>query len=166
VDFCIQRARVVIVAALIVGIVAGGYAVQYVAINTDISKLISPDLPWRQRQLAFEKAFPERSESILAVVHAPTLELASAARNSLLDELLSKNDLFRAVRAPDGRTFFDRNFLLYLPIEELARTTEGLIAAGPRMTAKRSRNLQVPYLQPNPGLRVRQSKRWSGRKPF
>ena len=94
VDSCIHYARVVIVAALVLGLGAAGYTAQYFAINTDISKLISADLAWRQRQLAFEQAFPERSESILAVVHAPTPELASAARNTLLDELLSRKDLF------------------------------------------------------------------------
>jgi uncharacterized protein len=131
VAFCIQHARVVIGSALILGAVAAGYGAKYFAINTDISKLISSDLPWRQRQLAFHQAFPDRSESILAVVRAPTPELASAARNRLLDELLPKSDLFRSVHAPDGGTFFERNFLLYLSTEDLGRTTQGLTAAAP-----------------------------------
>jgi uncharacterized protein len=131
VDFCIRHAHAVILLAVILGAGAAGYAAQHFAINTDISKLISPDLPWRQRQLAFQQAFPDRTESILAVVHAPTPELASAARNKLLDELLPNNDLFRSVHAPDGGNFFERNFLLYLSTEDLGRTTQGLTAAGP-----------------------------------
>jgi uncharacterized protein len=131
VDFCIRHARAVILLAVILGVGAAGYAAQHFTINTDISKLISSDLPWRQRQLAFQQAFPDRTESILAVVHAPTPELASAARNKLLDELLPNKDLFRSVHAPDGGNFFERNFLLYLSTEDLGRTTQGLTAAGP-----------------------------------
>src|SRR3982074_1265309 len=110
VDFCIQHMRLVIVLAIILGAASAGYAALHFAINTDISKLISPDLPWRQRQLAFQQAFPDRTESILAVVRAPTPELASAARNRLLDDLQPKSDLFRSVHTPDGGTFFERNF--------------------------------------------------------
>ena len=36
----------------------GLYTSQHFALNTDISKLISPDLDWRKREIAFEKAFP------------------------------------------------------------------------------------------------------------
>jgi hypothetical protein len=114
VDFCFRHARVVIGLALVLGTVAAGYGARHFAVNTDISRLIARDPPWRQRQLAFQQAFPDRTESILAVVRAPTPELASAARDKLLDELQPKSDLFRSVHAPDGGTFFERNFLIYL----------------------------------------------------
>jgi hopanoid biosynthesis associated RND transporter like protein HpnN len=129
VDRCIRHARVVIASALVLSSGAAIYGVQRFAINTDVSKLISPDLPWRQRQLAFQRAFPDRRESILVVVSAPTPELAGAARNTLLDELSPRNDLFHSVRAPDGGAFFERNFLLYLSTEDLTRTIQGLTAA-------------------------------------
>ena len=131
VGFYIRGARAVILLAIIVGVAASGYAAQHFAINTDISRLISADLPWRQRQLAFQQAFPDRAESILAVVRAPTPELASAAQDKLLEALVPKNDLLRSVHAPDGGTFFERNFLLYLSIEDLGRTTQGLTVAAP-----------------------------------
>ena len=131
VDFCIRHARVVILSGIILAAVAAGYAVQHFTISTDVSKLISAELPWRQRQRAFQQAFPDRTESILVVVRAPTPELASAARNKLLDELLPNDGLFRSVHAPDGGTFLERNFLLYLSTEDLGRTTQGLTAAAP-----------------------------------
>src|ERR1700704_4732492 len=131
VDFCIQHMRLVIVLAVILGAASAVFAARHFAINTDISKLISADLPWRQRELEFQRAFPDRTESILAVVRAPTPELARAARDKLLEELVPKNDLLRSVHAPDGGTFFERNFLLYLSTEDLGRTTQGLIAAAP-----------------------------------
>jgi hypothetical protein len=109
----------------------GAYAAQHFVVNTDISKLIATDLPWRQQQRAFEQAFPGRIESILAVVRAPTPELASAAQTRLLDELRQKSDRLRSAHAPDGGTFFERNFLLYLPTDDVGRTVKGLTTAGP-----------------------------------
>ena len=76
---CTRQAWLVIALSTLLGVISGVYAVRHFAINTDINKLISPDLPWRQRELAFEKAFPQHLHSILAVVDAPTPELASQA---------------------------------------------------------------------------------------
>ena len=109
VDFCIRHARAVNFLAIILGAGAAAYAAQHFAVNTDISKLIATDLPWRQRQLAFEQAFPERIESILAVVRAPTPELASAARNELLDELRLKSERLRSTRSTNLASMSSRN---------------------------------------------------------
>ena len=103
VDFCIRHARAVILLAIILGVGSAGYAAQHFAISTDISKLISSDLPWRQRQLAFQQEFPDRTESKLVVVNAPTPELAREARDALINVLLPKHEVFRSVRAPDRR---------------------------------------------------------------
>src|SRR5262249_47628788 len=86
-DFCIRHMRLIILFGLILGAGAATYAARNFAINSDISKLISANQPWRQRELAFQQAFPTRIESILAVVRGPTPELASAAQERLLNEL-------------------------------------------------------------------------------
>jgi uncharacterized protein len=78
-DFCIRHRWLVIGFGVILGAHSATYAERHFGINSDISKLISANLPWRQRELAFQQAFPTHIESILAVVHAPTPELASAA---------------------------------------------------------------------------------------
>ena len=47
---------------IVLGVAAAGasavYSARHFAINTDVNKLISPDLDWRQRELEFEKLFP------------------------------------------------------------------------------------------------------------
>ena len=70
VDFCTDHPWLVLVTSLVLAAVSGFYAERNFAINTDIWKLISPELPWRQRQLAFDRTFPQRLESIIAVVDA------------------------------------------------------------------------------------------------
>src|SRR6266699_6836815 len=74
---CTRHAWLTIAAAVVLGVISGVYAARHFAINTDINTLISPDLTWRQRELAFERAFPQHLRSILVVVEAPTPELTS-----------------------------------------------------------------------------------------
>ena len=64
---------------------ASVYAARHFAINTDVTRLISPDLPWRQRELTFNATFPQGKETIIAVIDAPTSEAASKAAQSLTE---------------------------------------------------------------------------------
>src|ERR1700738_3034961 len=98
VDGCTRFCWPIVAIAAIVAVICGDYTAKKFEINTDIGRLISPDLPWRQRELAFEKAFPQRLESILAIVDAPTSELASEASAAMVKRLSEQPKLFRAVR--------------------------------------------------------------------
>ena len=79
VRFCTHYPWLVIFAVVAATAGSAAYTVKHFAINTDINKLISPDLPWRQRDAAFEKEFPGHFASTLVVIDAPTPELVSAA---------------------------------------------------------------------------------------
>ena len=107
------------------------YTARNFAINTDISNLIAPGIDWRQREIALEKAFPARAHTILAVVNAPTPELASLAADRLTEQLRGQPALFPEVRRPDGGEFFEKNALLFLPPDELGRTLGQLQQVAP-----------------------------------
>ena len=47
VGICTRRAWSVIALAGVLAFVSGSYATRHFAIDTDINRLISPDLPWR-----------------------------------------------------------------------------------------------------------------------
>src|SRR5438309_9312637 len=112
---CTHHAWTVIVVASLLAVGSGIYAAKHFGINTDINTLISQNLPWRQREIAFEKAFPQHLQSILAVVDAPTPELTSQATVLLFEKLSSNKDSFKSVTQPGGGDFFRRNGLLFLP---------------------------------------------------
>jgi uncharacterized protein len=131
VDFCTRNALVVIAVGVALAAVSGLYTARHFAINTDVTNLISPDLPWRQRELAYEKAFPQSIESIIAVIHGPTPELTSAAASAVVDRLSKQPNLFHSVRDVAGGKFFQHNGLLFIPTEELAGTTHKLTEAVP-----------------------------------
>ena len=127
---CTRFAPFVLILSLVLAAASSVYAVRHFAINTDINKLISPDLDWRQRDMQIEKAF-DREKLILAVVEAPTPELAGSAATALADKLKEDKKNFEAVQSLGSGEFFARNGLLFLPTEEVARTTAQLEAAAP-----------------------------------
>src|SRR5262249_36573105 len=99
--------------------------------DTDTSQLISSALPWRQRELRLDAAFPQRTDTIVVVVDGLTPELADGSAGTLAEALGKKPELFQAVRRPDAGPFFDQNGLLFLSTEELTRATEEMIRAQP-----------------------------------
>ena len=121
VEYCIRHAHAVIAVALGIALAAGVYAARHFAINTGFDQLIPPELPWRQRNIAYEKAFPGSFDSTLIVVDAPSEEQVGAASAALAQRLASRHDVFRSVQDPGGGAFFAQEALLYLPAGHCCR---------------------------------------------
>jgi len=128
---CTRHAWLTIIVAALLGVVSGVYAARHFAINTDINTLISPDLTWRQREIAFEKAFPQHLRSILVVVEAPTAELTTQATDLLWKRLEADKSHFIQVTQPGGGAFFRKNGLLFLPVAETEKVAGQLTQADP-----------------------------------
>jgi hypothetical protein len=109
VSFCTRYSFAVVIIALVLGLCSAVYSVRHFAIDTDISGLLSPDLPWRKREADFRKAFPQQVESILAIIEAPTPEFARGAARDLDGRLSKQGSLFRSVSNPTGSDFFVRD---------------------------------------------------------
>src|SRR5579883_758352 len=116
--FCIRYPRWIIAGAIVLAIASSWYAVTHFSMTTDINQLISSNSPGRQRELAFEKAFPQ-FDTIIAVVDAPTPELVEAAARALATRLAQEKNFFRSVQEPQGGPFFARNGLLFETTEQL-----------------------------------------------
>ena len=130
VRFCTRFAIPVVVFSLLLAIAAGFYTARNFSINTDINTLISPDLDWRKRDNQFGQAF-DRDRLILAVVEAPTPELASSAAKALAEKLAGDTKNFESVTPLGSGEFFEKNGLLFLPAEEVGRVTGQLESAAP-----------------------------------
>jgi hypothetical protein len=142
IEICARFAWPVIGAAILLTVASSWYAATHFSITTDIDKLISPNIPWREREAAFEKAFPQY-ELIVGVIDAPTPELADEATAALVQRLTAQKGLFRTIQQPKGGAFFAQNGLLFESTDEL----------GPQlsMLAKAQRLVQV--LASDPSLR-------------
>jgi len=131
VGICTRFPWPIIALALVAAASAAVYSARHFAINTDVNKLISRELDWRQREAEFEKAFPGHFGSTLVVIDAPTAEYASRAAAELGTKLKAQPQLFPSVNDIGGSEFFARNGLLYRPTEDVASFAKGLGQAAP-----------------------------------
>ena len=130
IDFSTRYAWLTIAIAVGLTLASIDYAIHHFAINTDINKLISPEIDWRKREIAFSEVFPQY-DSIIVVVDAPTTELVDEATATLVQHLSKRNDLFRSVSLAGGASFFRQNALLFQTPDQLRHITETLILAKP-----------------------------------
>jgi len=128
---CRRRAPWVVAAALVAATVLGAWAGDRFRIDTDVTRLIAADLPWRQREATLERLFPERADLLVVVVDGPTPAIAEEGAELLAAAARARPELFLSVRRPDGGPFLTRHGLLYLPPAELAAVLDRLIAAQP-----------------------------------
>lgn len=127
---CTRFATLVVISSLILAIGGGVYTARHFSINTDINTLISPDLDWRKRDNQFEQAF-DRERLILAVIEGPTPELTTAASKALAEKLAGDTKNFESVQPLGAGEFFEKNGLLFLPVEEVGKLTGQLESAAP-----------------------------------
>ncbi|MEW6450204.1 MAG: MMPL family transporter [Pseudomonadota bacterium] len=130
INFCTRHAWSVIAAGILLSIVSGLYSAKHFAINSDINTLLSSELPWRKREIAFEKAF-SRFENIIIVVTAPTPELSGLATTELTAALEKHPQRIKTVSQLGGGEFFARNGLMFQSVDELKKTLAPLGQAEP-----------------------------------
>jgi len=128
---CCRFSWLVVVVAAVATVGAADYARENFAISTDTGQLISSRLPWRQREIQFDAAFPQQSDTIVIVLDGATPELADSASRALAQALANRPEHIQSVRQSDAGPFFERNGLLFLPTQEVTQTTERLIRAQP-----------------------------------
>ncbi len=128
IGFCVHYAWPVIAVSIVLAVASSWYAATHFAMTTDVNQLISPNLPWRQREAALEKAFPQ-FELIVAVIDAPTPELVDAATAALSTRLAQQRDLIHSIEKPKGGSFFAQNGLLFESVADLAPQMKALTQA-------------------------------------
>ncbi len=127
----LRAPRLVLLLSALLGALSVWVVATRFAMNTDIIRLFPEDLPWRQAEIAMDRAFPHRTDAIVAVVDGATPDSADRAATALELALAPRTDLFREVSRPGSEPFFRRNALLFLDEAEVRRVTERLIAAQP-----------------------------------
>jgi hopanoid biosynthesis associated RND transporter like protein HpnN len=127
--FCVRFAWAVILPVAVMAAAAGFYAAQHFAITTDTDRLMPPSLPWVMREHAYQAIFPPKR--IVAVVQAPTQELAGDAATRLADWLRAHHNDIKAVEQPQGGSFVARSALLFQSPARLQKLTGDLIQARP-----------------------------------
>jgi hopanoid biosynthesis associated RND transporter like protein HpnN len=107
------------------------YSISHFKINTDINGMISDTLRFRRLEKDFNQAFPQLSDTIVVVVDGDTPELAFSAKKRLAETFRSEKSLFKSVSEPGGGSFFEREGLLYLGVNDLEDFADNMAEAQP-----------------------------------
>jgi hopanoid biosynthesis associated RND transporter like protein HpnN len=126
-----RRAAALVTVSLLLTIALGFYVAQHATVDSDINKLINPNLPWRQQEAELDRAFPQNADLLAIVIDARNPDQAEDAAEALATALKSEAALFHTVRRPDGGRFFQRNGLLFLPLPEVQEVANQIISAQP-----------------------------------
>ena len=122
----LNNARTLLVLSLIITGVLLFFTVKNFSINTDLTQMISNDLPFRRVVQRYHAQFPNLVGSIAVVIEGDNPANVREARNLLADRLQRENTLFSSVYAPGKGTFWDKNGLLYLSEKELEQQGDTL----------------------------------------
>ena len=126
-----RHPALVLAATLLSTVVLGVYAARNLGVNADPTAMISNELPFRQRQLEFDRAFRAARDEFLVMVDAESAGAAGSAAEALAARLRARPDLFERVIVVGGGAFFDRNALLYLDVPELESFVDRLASVQP-----------------------------------
>ena len=128
---CSRHALWVVLLSGLLTVLSAWFAVTHFAINTDSNTLIASDLPWRQRQEAFNRAFPQNDGLILMVLDGATPEAAQDAADRIVARLKDDSKNFDFVRLPPEQSFFGRDGLLFQPVAKVQQVSDQLNKAQP-----------------------------------
>ena len=131
VDFSRRRAIWITAGILVLTVIGAVVAVRGLRVDTDIDKLMSPDLQWRQREVQMEHAFPQNVDLLVVVVDGDTPDRAEDASAALANYLRGEKGIFKNVRRAAAGEFFEREGLLFLSKHSVEQVTNQIIAAQP-----------------------------------
>ncbi len=131
VDTARRNAVAVVLGGIVLALLSGLVSYALLGVSTDTDKMFSDRLAWRQRVVAFERAFPQFTNLLVAVVDASSPEIADQTAAALAENLVSDKAHFLTIRRPDASAYFDRQGLLFLDKPALARLMDRTIDAQP-----------------------------------
>lgn len=119
-----------LLAALLVAL-AGLVTSRHIAVDTDSSRMLSDELPHRQREAALNAAFPGLNARLVVVIDAPDADSADLFAARLKAAIEKHPDLLEAPFVAALDPWFQRNGLLYMDDAALDSMLAKLSRAGP-----------------------------------
>lgn len=116
-------------------VVAVVIAALRLSVDTNPANMLDKNLPWRQAELAFEKAFPNSDAGLVLVLESAEPSRTAAAQAALAALLKPQIAVFSEVRAAELEPYFQQNGLLYLEPEALQDFADGVLRAQPFLGA-------------------------------
>jgi len=130
-DFVAHAPVLVIILSLAITVIALDYTRNNLGMNTSTTDMLSPDLPWRQLDLEYERNFPRSSNNLLVVIEANTPDQALDGADLFYRAILQETGLFKTVYYPNALSIFKESGLLFLDVDELQDLADRLAEIQP-----------------------------------
>ena len=130
-SWVIRHARFVTFLALSLTTLISIYVFQNFAINSSTTDMLSKDLPFRQNSERIDDAFPQMVSNLVIVIEGQTADIADDAAIVLSRALRRDQALYHSVYNPKSESFFRRNGLLYLDVDEIYDLSDKLAEIQP-----------------------------------
>ena len=131
VEYSRRHAVAIVLGGILLALLSGAVSSAMLGVSTDTDKMFSERLPWRQRAIAFDRAFPQFQDLIVAVIDGSSPEITDQTAAALAEALATDKTHFISVRRPDASPYFDRQGLLFLEKPALDALMEHTIDAQP-----------------------------------
>ncbi|HWN30406.1 MAG TPA: hypothetical protein VNN78_03480, partial [Burkholderiales bacterium] len=131
VELSARFARWVVGGTALLTVVFFYYALTHTSIDTDPNEMLDPELHYRQLEADMQKAFPQFSDVIVAVVEGDNADRANEASQKLIARLEQEKKTLEWIYDPEQTDFFSKNGLLYLDKNELLQLSDRLTEAAP-----------------------------------
>ncbi|MEY2341354.1 MMPL family transporter [Acidithiobacillus sp. IBUN Pt1247-S3] len=129
--FCVRHAKATFAFFLLLLVAGLAFIVTHFAMNTNTSDVLSHDLPFQQREIAYKKVFPQDRDSIVVVLQGKNASSTGNAVKRLQAWVEANPKYFRSVYVPGGGKFFEQNGLLYLPVQQVHAFAQRITNAQP-----------------------------------
>ena len=129
--FSARHAWLVVLGGVLLGALALFGASRGLGITTNTDAMFSASLPWRRQAIAFDKAFPQFHDLLVAVVSGATPEEADATARAIAAAAAADPAHFSSVQRPGALPFFRTEGLLFLSRPQLQSLLNGIIDAQP-----------------------------------
>ena len=135
VSFVARNGWLVLSVLSLVSVALGWIAVDRFRINSNLSDLIQQDAPWRVDFDRYEVAFPDAVRTSMLVVSGKSQKGVEDAAKQLEVTLRNRDDLFRAIHAPQNDDYFRDHALLFMDLADLDDMVDRIARAQPMLTA-------------------------------
>ncbi len=116
------------------------YSLENLGIDTDTTKILSPDLPFQKDRQLFLQEFPQDDQAILVVVDGHSPEQITRVLSYLGSQFRNQKQHFESIYIPGEGAFFEKNGLLYLGLDEINELADKLSEAQPFISALAKEN--------------------------
>lgn len=133
--FSARRGWLTLCGALVFAAASLVFVATSLQFDSDKESLVADTAPFKQRNAAFDRAFPQFLNSLIMVIDAPTSAQAQDLAELINVRLEAAPDRYRSVYFAEGDPFFRQNGLLYLSPEELEERVDLFANAEPALAA-------------------------------